>query len=308
MIVATAPVRKARFVDVAPDDDFWRRLHRLADQAYPGIRDEVLRALREIAPRASRAELLRLVTGQQVEGATAALQELWTLQAEQWAEGELTQRLTRLAVDAAEATPGVTINAPRFNVQDPEALQTIQRRIGDRIVAISDTTRESVRGIVQRAFESGTPLTQQMDEIAATVGLTPRQAESVARFREGLVEAGTKPSEQTRLVQQRVDALKRQRAEAIARTESIDAASSGQQARWEQSARDGFLDVQVARRHWVITPGDRLCPVCAAIPGMNPEGVRLREPFQLPVGVVFLSPAHVQCRCAVSLTTGDDFL
>jgi hypothetical protein len=44
------------------------------------------------------------------------------------------------------------------------------------------------------------------------------------------------------------------------------------------------------------------CSICRAIPGMNPDGVGLHEPFQTPIGPIMHPAAHPACRCAVVLT------
>lgn len=300
LLVRPVPLRKARFVDEVPDDAFWRTLHRLADAAYPALRREILAAFQALAQQVPRAELAALVAAQHTEAVLAVLDDALGTVATTLRTGVVGTLLEQVALDAAARTPAVGL-ATRFNVHDPEALQSIRQRIGDRITAISDTTRQSVRGILQRAFESGTPLVQQITAIAETVGLTPRQAASVARYQEGLRQSDTPPAQQTALVHRRIEALKRQRAEVIARTEGIDAAISGQEERWNQMARNGFLDVTTARRFFVVTPDDRLCLICRQVPGLNAQGVGLRQEFQTPIGARHAPPIHVQCRCAVNL-------
>lgn len=297
-----APFRKARFVDDAPEDAFWRILHRLADQAYPALQASLLDALQAVAPRLQREELAALVAAQDVEAVLGLLRQAWSEVATEMLTGEPGERLRRLALDAATRTPMVELSV-RFNVQDPQALGAIQAHIGERITAISETTLQHVRRVIERVFASGTPLTQQIQELSALVGLTPRQADSVERFRQGLRDAGLSTERQQRLVLQRIEALKRRRAEAIARTEGLGAAITGQQVRWEQAAREGLIDVLTAKRFFIVTPDDRLCPICAAVPGLNAQGVGLRQPFQTPLGAIVSPPIHVQCRCAVSLRT-----
>ena len=73
------------------------------------------------------------------------------------------------------------------------------------------------------------------------------------------------------------------RVENIARTESIWGLTPESRI-VEEAARQGTLDRASFRRFWLVTPDDRLCPECRAIPGMNPDGVRLDEPFQTPGG------------------------
>ena len=298
MIVVTRPVRKVRFVEDAPDDPFWRTLHRLADEAYPGVARETLALLREAGGTVDLGALAARLQGQNRIAAEALLQEAWE-QVSERGFAKIAARLETLAAQVAEQTAIAELSVA-LDVPDREALRRIQQGIGERVVAIDQTTRAGITRVIEAAFTSGTALPEQIDTLAKLVGLTPTQVDSVTRYEEGLRQAGEKPARIAKLVQKRTNELRQRRAEAIARTETINAASAGQQARWEQAAREGLIDESFAR-HWIVTPDDRLCPICAAIPGLNPQGVRLQEPFQTPSGPILHPAAHVQCRCAVSL-------
>ncbi len=80
------------------------------------------------------------------------------------------------------------------------------------------------------------------------------------------------------------------RADLIARHESMLAANEGQRLGWKQAEEQGLLDSS-AKRVWITTPDERLCPICkpledktATLDGEYPGG------YSGP-------PAHVQCRC-----------
>ncbi len=85
----------------------------------------------------------------------------------------------------------------------------------------------------------------------------------------------------------------RERAETIARTETINASAEGQRKLWEQ-ARDnnklaGF------ERIWIVTSDDRLCPKCAAMKNKR-----------APIGGTYPNGSsgptlHPRCRCAEGL-------
>jgi hypothetical protein len=80
------------------------------------------------------------------------------------------------------------------------------------------------------------------------------------------------------------------RADLIARHETMLAADEGQRLGWEQAQKAGLLSGQ-ERREWITTDDERVCPICkelsgklATMNGTYPGG------FDGP-------PAHVQCRC-----------
>ena len=86
----------------------------------------------------------------------------------------------------------------------------------------------------------------------------------------------------------------RQRAIKIARTETITAASRGANLLWQDAVQRGFLDASTHEVQFVVTPDDRLCPICIAQKANYP-----RRPINgvYPNGVV--GPAiHAQCRCS----------
>jgi len=178
----------------------------------------------------------------------------------------------------------------------PEALTAIETYAGTQIVGIGETTLKNVRAVIRSGFEDGRSMTQMMRDLEAFVGLTPRQTEALETLRQRLLDAGKTRAQAQAQVDRAARRALQLRVENIARTESLFAANAGQQALWTDAARQGTLDPARFRRYWLLTPDDRLCQtVCAPIPGMNPNGVRLDEPFQTPVGPVMHPPAHPMC-------------
>lgn len=301
MFAYIAPVRPfARFVDEEPDDEFWLILHVLADTAYPAMFDAVNAVLRSVGTGVNRAHLASWIATNNRAAAIDALSNAWEQLGDFGLRERLLPQMHALALQAAEATTVATV-AVAFNVRDPEALAAIALSAGQQITAISQTTREAIRGIVQRAFESGTTLTQQVSEIEALLGLTPRQTQQLSTFRQGLVEEGLKASEVQRAVERKARQMRRDRAANIARTESMQAVHMGQAERWNQPVREGLLEPARLRRYWIVTPDDRLCrTICAPIPELNPDGRGLDEVFDTPLGGILMPPAHPLCRCALS--------
>jgi hypothetical protein len=96
-------------------------------------------------------------------------------------------------------------------------------------------------------------------------------------------------------------ALLRHRALAIAGTEATRFANAGQQEAWEQAARRGVIDRQTARRFWVTAGDERVRHSHRAVPGMNPNGVAIDQPFKTPLGATMYPPLEISCRCRVVL-------
>jgi SPP1 gp7 family putative phage head morphogenesis protein len=89
------------------------------------------------------------------------------------------------------------------------------------------------------------------------------------------------------------------RAETIARTETMRASNQGQQELWAQAEDAGLLTGK-EEQEWIVTPDDRLCPICEPMDGVTaPMG----GSFRLNTGeVVDGPPAHPNCRCTIALS------
>ena len=90
------------------------------------------------------------------------------------------------------------------------------------------------------------------------------------------------------------------RSQTIARTEALRATNFGVQDAWRQLIEAGGAPEALVRRQWVVAKDERLCDVCAPVPGLNPKrGVPFAQPFATPVGPLMMPPAHPNCRCTV---------
>jgi hypothetical protein len=292
------PTSKARFVDTPSPDPFWRTLHRLADAAYPELRD----ALETVLTQAGLNIPLEVLTQYLASGpptlAITALEEAWRTGGAPALQDVFETQLPPLVTSAAQAAQGTAGVTVAFAVTDPAILLAVEAYGAERVTAIAETTREAIRAATSTAFQTHQNVGQLARTIRELVGLTPRQAESVVRYHAGLLAEGMPASRVETLVARQTQRLIRRRAEAIARTETISAASAGQHLLWQQAQAQGLVDAQI-RRWWILTPG--ACPkYCVPIPDLNPDGVGVNEPFQTPIGPVLYPTVHTNCRCAVA--------
>lgn len=216
-----------------------------------------------------------------------------------------------------------------FNGTNPRAINYAGERSARLIVEIDAETRRVIRQMVSDAFEEGfvpdasgrfqqirgIPPRQLARRIRGQVGLTTRQYQAVLNLRreleeraEGIVRragldlpippGGFSRSQIERISSRYSERLHRGRALNIARTETIDSANEGQRQLWLQAREDGLL-TGAEKREWIVTPDDRLCPVCRRMAGQ----VRgLEERFDAGrFGRVMGPTAHPQCRCATGL-------
>ena len=149
-----------------------------------------------------------------------------------------------------------------FDITNPLATEWAREHAAELIEGISETTRGYIRELIEAAFEEQIDVRELADTLAEALG----------------------------------DAA---RAETIARTETITASNQGQILAWEQAKEEGLLGGN-EKKVWIVTPDDRLCPICEPLDGVT---VGFSETFDVEGEALEGPPAHPNCRCAVGLTT-----
>lgn len=148
-----------------------------------------------------------------------------------------------------------------FDKTNPHATEWAQKNAGDLIDGISKTTRDDIRELVEAAFEEQFTVADLAKEIADLIGDDAR-------------------------------------AETIARTETMRASNEGQLEAWDQAKEAGLLTGN-EKKEWIVTPDDRLCPVCEPMDGVT---VGLDELFDVDGDQIDGPPAHPNCRCTIGLS------
>lgn len=285
-------------------DPEYKVLHRVADKFKGRSRRAFLTAVNRIRDKATLKALAQLAE----TGNTDQLTQLLGLNTANPAPyAELVDSMRAVFQEAGVgAIPYMPIAESaaatmRFDLLNPRSVSFLRRYELELISSITRNTRDGIRELLIEAFEQGVPPREIARRIKTTVGLTKRQTRAVLNYEKLLKDEGRNAAQTKRMTERFANRQLRSRAENIARTETIRAASAGQHALWDQAAEQGLLDPTKVRRGWLITPDDRLCPICQAIPKANPDGVPLGTPFQTTKGPVEFPPAHPRCRCATGL-------
>ncbi len=221
---------------------------------------------------------------------------------------------------------GISID---FNTVHPNVVLYAQTKAAELVTSITPEIQETIRLITAYGASGRATVTEQARMIREVVGLPRNWVMAPIRFGDELraaartgdigtlsrrlsavdmtrvrsaIENGTADqafiNEMEGIYAERLINL---RATTIARTESLAAANRGAQESWTQAISAGDLPGDV-KQFWIVTPDDRLCPICSQIPGMNPDGVGIGELFDTPEGPVDAPPApHPNCRCALGL-------
>ena len=216
-----------------------------------------------------------------------------------------------------------------FNAVHPNVVLYAQTRSAELVTSVTEDVRETLRLITAYGASGRATVVEQARMIREVIGLPRNWALAPLRFGDELraaartgeigtlgrrlsgadmvkvraaIEGGTADSAFIQEMEATyAERLINLRAETIARTESLAASTRGAQESWKQAISDGSLPREV-KQFWIVTPDDRLCPICIAIPDMNPDGVGVGEDFDTPEGPVDAPPApHPNCRCSLGL-------
>jgi hypothetical protein len=285
--------------------------HRVADLVAPKFRDAVAAAFARVARAMPLDALADAVERQRPEHVVQAVP--WLKAREMLREGFL--RAYRQAIhDAGRAHAEIL---PRrhlkkillddlavefgysFNITNPRTVAWIERAADVSALNLLLGEQVGLRSILTRMFTEGIPPRAAARMIRDTVGLTPQYRQAVSNYARGLLERGYDIDYTLRKVSVYARRLRQQRAETIARTESIRASAKGQQEMWDQAVESGILDPMDVRKQWKVTRDERLCPICAPLSDIMR---RVNEPFPTEGG---MPPAHPNCRCAVRLVFAD---
>jgi hypothetical protein len=190
-----------------------------------------------------------------------------------------------------------------WNVVNPQAVLWAREYAGTLITNLTASTREGVLRVVRRviveALREGWSAYKTGRVLRQTIGLTAKAAEAVANYAMRLAHsaAGERLSDEAFFarVGRYTEALRRQRALLIARTELAFSSSQGQQRLWQIAVQRGQMSANAVERIWIVAPDGRLCEKCEALDHTTaPLFGAFKDGTTNP-------PRHPACRCAVGL-------
>lgn len=176
------------------------------------------------------------------------------------AANTLPAQLLRANAGKTPAAPVKPVVNYRFDATDPRAIEWAKTHAAELVTQVSETTRQDIRDAITSTFEDGVPIPEATQEILAAVG------------------------DETR-------------ARLIARTEVMTAANEGQRQAWDQAVDAGLLTGR-EQQVWIVTPDDKLCPICEPLDGKTAP---LGGEFETSEGNIDGPPAHPNCRCTTGI-------
>lgn len=142
-----------------------------------------------------------------------------------------------------------------FDDENPDAVAWAKQHAAELITNISETTRERIKDEVVGAFKEGVSPKDLADALDAIVN-------------------------------------DEDRAELIARTETMTAANEGQRQAWDQAVDKGLLTGD-EKREWIATGDKDTCDQCSEL-----DGTVIGMDDEYPNDGGDGPPAHVFCRCS----------
>ncbi len=294
--VQPRPVAKVALAKAtAPKDPRWLSLHRMADARVKDVKRSFLTAVASTQDEMVMAQVSEALA----RGDLAAAEGLinWTtfaaeMAAIQQVALELVREAGKLTAEDLSEESGIKLT---FDLLNPRAVEHLQTHGAELVTQVTEETKAAIRSILQAGFEAGEGVDQLAKKVRAYIGLTQRQAQAVENLYARLVAEGKAPG----WIEGQAEAYRQRlldyRAEMIARTETISAASEGQREAWRQAVDGGLVTGEEYERVWIVTPDDRLCDECA---GMENQRAPIDGTYQ---GEIKGPPLHPSCRCAEGL-------
>lgn len=281
----------------------WRRIFAIADAAVGDLADQWQAWLRGLQRRLRSTDFTEVLAAPNILPASQLISQVVQTTLETPVRYDLPPVARGIVEEAGQATTEAirpSIQAPPYVTGLPETALWIDQHVGVLIRDVSQTTMLTVRQTLQDGWREGLHPRVLARQLRGMTGLTPRQAGAIEKQAAKWQAEGMPAASVHKAVRQLQERAIRQRAETIARTETLAYSNYGAHSAVQQYVRRGVIDENSLVRNWIFTTDSKCCDDCASIPGMNPNGVGLNEEFQTPFGPLLLPPCHPRCRCSVS--------
>ena len=308
---------------------------RAAEGMDPKIARAFIAAIEQIRTRVPAEQIARMIERRDFVSLENAFSGHFS--SSEWQPyGAAIEQAVLAGVKATSDTQGV-VNGAQEDFQiavglNPRLEQFALTLTSTRIREIDQTTRDTIRQVLQRGLTAGDDPFAIARQIRGSIGLTRRQEAAVSNYErmlraldpealerklrdrrsDGSVERAIRNDKalteaQIRsLVDRYRDRYVKYRANVIARTESIRAVQGAQWELFQDMINKGQIDARQVRRTWIHTGDAHVRNSHLQIPSLNERGVGQAEPFTSPLGPILypgdpsaLAANTIQCRCAV---------
>lgn len=314
----------------------------MAKDPYPEIAEKYEKQIRDalhfvwdrLRKTETLAELENII---RTQGVTGVMQLLANIDTELSAElmPILEASILESGRSVIQILPAASITGPlTFSLVLPSVSTYVQQYAATRIRDISTETIEAVRMAVNDGIVTGRNPRQVARDFRSSIGLTRTQEATVQRFRQALVEGDSKyvnslatPTERAKeavsgdksLTEDQINKMVEetrlryvsQRAETIARTESLTAVSVGQHLAVTTGQATNSIAKELVKK-WLYAKDGRTRDAHVST-GANNGWIAIDKPFMTPLGPLQYprDPAGtaanvINCRCRVAYSLPED--
>lgn len=195
----------------------------------------------------------------------------------------------------------------RWDTTNPRVRDWIASRTAKNFTELSDDSAQNIQRAVAASMNTALTPRQVANRIKGSIGLLPRHADAVERYRQNLL--GTMSRDRAeKLSDAYADKLLDYRAMMIGRTETRMATNAGQLSVWRAAADQGFIDRHTTGKRWIVDGNP--CEDCAPMHGVM---VPIDSFFVMLDGSTVDFPpmdVHPHCECGMEIVydvAPDDF-
>lgn len=267
-----------------------RAMFNVAARLEGNVNQYILKAFKDLQGRVSIDKIARLL-------ATAPMDEVISA-ANANGIGVITTGLTdELSAGIASGAKLAANEIKKVAVIDmlsPGVQDWMKNRSLSMLQDIDNTSIECLKYIIDQGMLEGKTQINIAKDIKRTIGLNARQGEAVSRRWGVLQGQGLKQSQIEKLVNKYADELLKNRAQTIARTETMAAINHGRLELWEQLQEEGALPLE-AEKEYLTAVDERVCPMCGPLDGeRQPLSGQFTGGYDAP-------PLHPNCIPAGSI-------
>lgn len=281
------------------DPNFYKKIRAIADKSSPALKKIILDAAGAVDEKTAWNSITVALAEFDGYGIDPLVEQLaWDqFDAELLRMNGLLFDVFGTAGVATSAELSTTFGAAvGWDITYPNSLDWIKKFSAARVKYVSSNSREAIRGLILDSYENQVTPQQTAKLIRNHIGLDPRRSQALINYRQGLADGGIySPQQIDKMVGQYAKRLLKDRAETIARTETISAANAGFYHDTLQAADRGIIDREKYELAWLASVEKRTCDRCLAINGET-----------CPIGGTFPwgdigPPLHPRCRCSIVL-------
>lgn len=290
--------------EITGSKNTWRSIHDVADSNLSEFEKTFSKHVKDFSDDLSPA-IGEALGKKNIQEAISLSTQSWNA-ASNKLKGAMLLKLRKTLVDSAnKVAKDILTIAPKkpyeinFRYTNPRATEWARKQSSHLVTKINEDQRTTIRNIITQGFDEQLTGKKVAMNLRSQIGLQSRQQTALENFK----KRGAAKGWSEKLLDKRAASYKkkliRQRAESIARTELARSANMGQQLLWEESIANGTLDPSKFVKLWMVTPDDRLCPVCETYVGYS---VEVLGTFEAPNGAQLPTPPlHPMCRCSLAL-------